>query len=133
MNILAIDHGTKNIGLAWADTALNLVLPFGIIDAKNWQSELVKLVETEKIDKVVVGLPLGLKGEENVNTKKIRQFGNELKKYIGLPIEFVDERFSSYAADRFEGGVSRDEKSAMIILQSYLDSIKQKNNKTKKQ
>jgi RNase H-fold protein (predicted Holliday junction resolvase) len=53
---------------------------------------------------------------------KVRNFVKKMVDLSGAKVELVDERFSSYAADRFvEGGVSRDEKSAMIILQTYLD------------
>ena len=124
MNILAVDYGTKNIGLAWAQIGLGVVLPYGVIKDKNLD-ELVKLIKKENIDKVIIGLPFGLKEKENENTKKIRKFADDLKKIINIPIEFEDERFSSQAADRMEGGgASRDEKSAMIILQGYLAKIK---------
>jgi putative Holliday junction resolvase len=117
MNILAIDFGTKNIGLAWCDTMIGAPLPFGI--AKNIE-EVTKVVTEEKIDKVIIGLPLGIDGKENKNTERVRKFAEELKNKISAPIEFMDERFSSHAADRMSGGVSRDEKSAMIILEDYL-------------
>lgn len=120
MNILGIDYGSKNIGLAWVQTGLAVVLPYGIIKDKNL-AELAELIKKEKIDKVVVGLPFGLEKKENENTKKIRKFADDLKDTIGIPIEFEDERFSSQAADRMGGGgASRDEKAAMIILQSYI-------------
>jgi len=120
MNLLAIDYGTKNIGLAWVSTGLGVVLPYGIIKDKNL-AELAKLIKKENIDKVIVGLPFGLEKKENENTKKIRKFTSDLKDLIDIPIDFEDERFSSQAADRMgEGGVSRDEKSAMVILQGYL-------------
>ncbi len=120
MNILAIDYGTKNIGLAWVETGLGVVLPYGVIKDKNL-AELAKLIKKENIDKVIVGLPFGLEKKENANTKKIKKFADDLKGLISIPIEFEDERFSSQAADRMgEGGASRDEKAAMIILQSYL-------------
>ncbi|MFA6427601.1 MAG: Holliday junction resolvase RuvX [Candidatus Magasanikbacteria bacterium] len=125
MNILSIDYGTKNIGLAWCDSALGVVLPYGNVDAKKWKIEIVKLIETEKIHKAVVGLPVGLDGKENENTKRVRNFADELRKLADIPIEFIDERFSSHAADRMgEGGASRDERAAMIILQTYLDKLK---------
>jgi len=130
MNILGIDFGTKNIGLAWVNTDLGVVLPFGII--KNHKSEIIngeleKLIKEENVNKIVVGLPTGLDGKENENTKRIRNFSDELKKLIKIPIEFADERFSSYAADRMgSGGASRDEKAAMVILQTYLEMKKDK-------
>ena len=124
MNILAIDFGTKNIGLAWCNEALGVVLPFGVIKDKGIKSKeqmLVELIKKEGIDKVVIGMPIGVGGLGEKNMERVKKFADELKKYISLPIEFVDERFSSQQADRMEGGASsRDEKSAMIILESYL-------------
>ena len=122
MNILAIDYGDKRIGMAWAQTGLDVILPYGLI--KGGVKELVSLIKKEHIDKLVVGLPVGLESqEENMNTKKVRKFADKLKKETGLPIEFVDERFSSAQADSMGGEVSRDEKAAMVILQTYLDRL----------
>ncbi|MFA4831528.1 MAG: Holliday junction resolvase RuvX [Patescibacteria group bacterium] len=136
MNILGIDYGRKNIGLAWVETGLGVVLPFGqflISDFRISRSErdpvlagqISDLIAKEKIDKIVVGLPIGLDGKENENTKIVQAFVKELKKRIDLPIEFVDERFTSRQADAMGGTVSRDEKAAMVILQSYLEQSKQ--------
>jgi len=61
---------------------------------------------------------------QNENTKKIREFVGELQKEIDAPVDFVDERFTSAQADSMGGTVSRDEKAAMLILQSYLDKDK---------
>ena|SRR3989344_1804355 len=120
MHLLAIDYGTKNIGLARASTGVNVVLPFGRITSEE-TDKLVKLIDKEKIDKIVVGLPLGLDGTENKNTERVRKFADELKKAGAAPVEFITEIFSSQAGDRMGAGVSRDEKAAMVILQSYLD------------
>lgn len=116
MNILAVDFGTKHIGLAWCDTAIGVILPFGQVK----KDELAELIKKEKIDKVVIGLPIGLDGRENANTGRVREFAAELRKEIAAPVEFFDERFSSQAADRLAGDVSRDEKAAAIILEDYL-------------
>lgn len=121
MNILAIDYGTKNIGLAWCDTGIGAVLPFGVV--KNID-EVAKTVSEEKIDHIIIGLPIGIDGKENTNTARIKKFGDGLKQRVSVPVEYYDERFSSQAADRMEGGVSRDEKSAMIILEDWLNSVK---------
>jgi len=124
MNLLAIDYGQKNIGLAWVDTDMGVVLPYGKFETRNWKSEIVTLIENEKIHKVLIGLPLGMDGEENVNTKRVRAFGDALESLAGVPIEYADERFTSQQADAMGGSVSRDEKSAMVILQSYLERRK---------
>ncbi|MBI4427451.1 MAG: Holliday junction resolvase RuvX [Candidatus Magasanikbacteria bacterium] len=126
MNILGVDYGSKKIGLAWVDTALKVVLPFGVVgDQRNGRlkDQVAELIKKEKIDKLVVGLPLGLDGKENDNTRRVRKFADELKKEIKISVDFVDERFTSVQADRTDSGVvgaSRDEKSAMIILEAYL-------------
>lgn len=129
MNILGIDFGTKNIGLAWCDTGIGVVLPFGVVKVKNMSKaiiELSDLAKEEKIQSIVIGLPLAMEDSaiENLNTKRVKEFGNNLKKLINIPIEFFDERLSSQAADRLVGLASRDEKSAMIILEDYISSNK---------
>ena len=127
MHILGIDYGTKRIGLAWSDTTLGVVLPYGVVEAKNQElgvRNLVKFLRTENINKIVVGFPLGLNGKENANTKRIKEFVFALQQEIDIPIEYYDERFSSQAADALGGGVSRDEKSAMVILDGYLEAGK---------
>ncbi|MSU75559.1 MAG: Holliday junction resolvase RuvX [Candidatus Magasanikbacteria bacterium] len=121
MKILGIDYGTKNIGLAWADTTLGIVLPFGIVKTL---PALIKLIQAEKVDKVVLGFPLGLNSQENKNTERVQNVGFEIGKATGLTVEYCDERFSSQAADSAGGGVSRDERSAMIILEGYLERNK---------
>lgn len=123
MNILALDYGKKNIGLAWCDTGIGAPLPYGIIKDQKI-NDLVKLIDEEKIDRVIIGLPLGLNGKENPNTIRVREFGKKIEAQTKAHIEFFDERFSSAEADNMGGSVSRDEKSAMVILQAYLDKKK---------
>lgn len=123
MNLLAIDFGTKNIGLAWCETTIGAVLPYGIIKNQNIE-ELAKLINEEKIERVIIGIPMGLDNQENANTKRVREFGEKLKINISAEIIFFDERFSSAQADRMGGEASRDEKSAMIILEDYINTKK---------
>lgn len=118
MHILSVDYGTKRVGLAWTDTTLGVVLPFGIVKT---MPALVKLIRQEKIGKVIVGFPLGLSGKENANTERVKKFVFELQKEVNVPVELFDERFSSQAADALGGSVSRDERSAMVILEGYLE------------
>ena len=125
MNILGVDYGKKRIGLAWTDTAIGVVLPFGVVknnESRIMNQELVDVIEKEKVDRMIVGLPVGLDGKENANTTVVRVFVQELKKLVRIPIEFIDERFTSAQADRMSGGdATRDEKAAMVILQSFID------------
>ncbi len=125
MNILGVDFGTKRIGLAWVNKELGVVLPYGQIrgvDREEMMLKLAKFIKNEKIDKVVFGLPLTLEGQESPNSRRVRAFVDELNKNINVPVDFYDERFSSFGADQMGGEASRDEKSAMIILQDYLEA-----------
>ena len=117
MNILAVDFGSKNIGLAWCDTAIGAPLPFGVASSIN---EVIQIAEDERIDKIVVGLPVGLDGKENKNTERVRKFADELQKATDISVDLFDERFSSQVADKIKGLAGRDEKAAMIILDDYL-------------
>lgn len=122
MNILGIDFGQKRIGLAWMQVGLDVILPYGVVQKKPDEivpKELVDLIKEERIQKIVIGLPLGMEGEENTNTKRVRGFGEELQRLIDLPVEFMDERFTTHEASRMGGTASLDEKSAMLILEMY--------------
>ena len=132
MNILAIDYGSKRVGLAWTDTTLGVILPFGFVEKPSLQgkvTELAEIIKKERVNQIVVGFPVGLNGKENANTERVKKFVFELQKFTDAPVEYHDERFSSYAADATGEGVSRDERSAMIILESYLESKKHKQKK----
>ena len=123
MNILAIDYGKKRIGLAWCDTAVGVVLPYGVIEIQDSRlkiKELSDLIKKERIQKVIIGLPIGLDGVEKENTKSVREFAEVLQATETVSIELIDERFTSAEADRMGGVASRDEKAAMLILQAYL-------------
>ena len=135
MKILGIDYGTKRMGLAWSDTTLGIVLPYGIVSVPSTKSpvpsqkeklfkKVIDLIKSEHLDKVVIGLPITLTGQENQKTDSVQELAFEIQKHTGIPVEMCDERFSSQQADAVGAGVSRDEKSAMIILQSYLDRKK---------
>ncbi len=86
--VLAIDFGTQRIGLAINHR--NLAEPLEIIGNNNQATEKIKqITDREKVDLILVGL------SENKMAQKTRDFTQELKKYITLPIEFVDETLSS--------------------------------------
>jgi len=123
MNILALDYGTKRIGLAWMQTGLNVVLPYGLIEEGDRQlnlDALLKLIEEESIDMLVIGLPFGEDGEENANTERIRNFADQITARIDVKIAFIGEEFTTKEAEAMGGEVSLDEKSAMLILEAYI-------------
>lgn len=125
MNILGVDFGTSKMGLAWVDTDLGVILPYGMIMARNADERLqkiLKFLKTEKIDKIVFGLPLTLEDmSENQNTARIRKFAEDIKKNISIEIDFADERLTTSEARQMGGEATLDEKSAMLILETYLE------------
>ncbi len=110
------------MGLAWVNTDLGVILPYGVIENK--AKKLAEFVREENIERVVIGLPIGLDNQENENSKRARDFAEKLKDLISVPIEFIDERFTSRQADQMGGEATRDEKAAMLVLENYLQTKK---------
>lgn len=134
MILLAVDYGTKRIGLALLDTDIGVVLPFGVVEAEDEETaarELAKIVKEGRIDRLVFGLSLNLDGGEGENAARARAFSDSLSPQIApVPVALVDERFSSAQADRMSerasGGemmASRDERAAMVLLEAYAETL----------
>ena len=125
---LGIDWGEKRIGLALADSETKLATPFKTVE--NYD-EVAREVESQKVDVVVLGKPYQISDLELPISQQFEDFLSKLKNRINIPIELIDERLSSKAADALVGNkktkASRDEIAAMIILQSYLDIIDGRN------
>jgi len=123
MKYLGIDYGEKRIGLARADEKLKIATPYKTISADSKAEKIEKLaslIKREDFSQIVVGLPLATDASENEATRQVREFVNELKQEVEAKFDFVDERFSSQEADSMGGTASRDEKSAMVILDTFL-------------
>ena len=132
--ILAIDYGKKRTGIAVTDPLQ--IIANGLITVQTLQlmTFLADYLAKETVDKVIVGLPKRMNNEASDNQANITPFVNCFKKqYPAIPIEYVDERFTSVLAHRamIDGGLKKkdrqnkalvDEISATIILQSYLES-----------
>ncbi|MFQ5770329.1 MAG: Holliday junction resolvase RuvX [bacterium] len=133
--ILGLDYGKKRIGVAVSDPMCIIARGLPTIVYKNLPAainKIEKIISDYHIREVVVGYPLTLKGEVNITTTKAKNFVQDLKKRIALPIVIWDERFTSILAERAlkEMGQSPsmdkakiDQLSASFILQSYLDQI----------
>ncbi len=134
MRIMAIDYGSKAIGVAISDELRLTVRPLTTL-RRNKQSrnqiisQLQNLIEENEIAKLVVGLPLSLDGSFGDAAERVRIFISELKKTISIPIIEQDERLTSREAEEVmrELGFDlrkrkekSDEYAAAIILQDYL-------------
>ena len=110
--------------MALADGETKMAIPFKTVENVD---EVARIVENEGVDMVVVGKPVRIANYElGITNEKYNEFVDELKSKINVPIELVDERLSSKAADALVGDkktkAGRDEIAAMLILQSYLDT-----------
>ena len=132
--ILAIDYGTKRTGIAITDEMQIIASGLTTVDTKELLSFLKNYVDSEKVDKFVVGLPKQMNNMASESESYIQKFLEQLTKAIpNIPIERVDERFTSKMAFQtmIDSGLKKkqrknkaliDEISATLILQSYLAS-----------
>ena len=133
---MSIDYGEKRIGVAITDPLRMFASPFATIKHKGDAyifSELEKLVIQNRIEKIIVGLPMNLKSEDTKKTVEVRLFYEKLTKEINVPAELYDERYStSDASDLLkEKGLSIkdsrnviDQVAAAVILRNYLQNFK---------
>ncbi|MDD4002847.1 MAG: Holliday junction resolvase RuvX [Clostridia bacterium] len=135
---MALDIGSVRIGIAISDIMQIIASPYQNYNRKTINQDIAhinNIIETENIKKVVAGLPVSMDGSENTQCRKIRNFCAKIEEAINMPIEFIDERFSSVSAERvlLQANISRqgrkkvkDKLAASIFLQSYLDKINNK-------
>jgi putative Holliday junction resolvase len=129
MKVLAIDYGSKRIGLAIGDAETKLALPYGTWEEKNdaeIMARLKQLINEEEIDVIVVGEPITMAGGESAQTRASRVFAGRLKDALKLEVVLMDERLTSRQAEAVGFGTdaplrSRDELAAMFLLQDYLE------------
>ena len=129
---LGIDFGSKRVGLALSDILNLIASPYRTLDyvsEKELIAQLKSIVYENNIEIVVLGLPINMKGEDTIQTKKVRNF-KKLLSGLGLPVIYEDERLSSISAKNslvlqniktghHKGAIDRT--AAAIILQQYLD------------
>lgn len=132
---LALDVGSKRIGVAIASLSFKLPRPlYTLANDDDFIARLKRLIETEAIGVLVVGLPRGLDGQETGQTKYVREFVDQLKTQIELPINFQDEALSSARAEAeltARGKIYQkgdiDALAATFILEDYLLEPKETN------
>ncbi len=132
--ILALDHGTKRIGVALSDETASLAQPLEFIPAEPFAKALERIEEIVKerqVREILVGLPRNMNGTYGPAAESARQFAATLKEALGIPVKTWDERLTTVQANRFliQAGLSReqrktrvDQSAAAILLQSYLEA-----------
>ena len=130
--VLALDHGTRRIGVAVSDRLGLTAHPQPPLEVagEDIMDRIRNLVAELNVDKIVVGLPVGLDGREGKAAASARTFAAEVERATGLPTELYDERFTTVVAERalIDAGQRRrrrrrlrDGVAAAVFLQDYLE------------
>jgi putative holliday junction resolvase len=121
--VLALDHGAARCGCAVSDPTGTVATPLRTIerpDTKRGLAAVARLIEEQRAEHVVVGLPLTLRGEEGEQAARARTFAERLGRRVSVPVELYDERLTTRLAERTGGGTDTDSRAAAHLLESYL-------------
>lgn len=133
---MAIDYGKARTGLAVTDPMQLIANGLTTVETSRLEAFILDYVGKEPVERIVIGRPIQMNGEDSENMRRITPFVNRMRKLLpDVPVEYVDERFTSVLAHRamIDGGLHKkarqnkalvDEISATIILQSYMDSLR---------
>ncbi len=150
-SILAVDYGRARMGLALADAETRIAQPLSTMERVNRNEDmrrLRELVRQHSVMQIVLGLPLRLDGTRGEMAEEVERFAQRVRKQIGVPVEMVDERLTSWEAERLleevqgrfiheeklTGGrksknvqtkMSVDAVAAAVILKEYLERQRQ--------
>ncbi len=125
MKVLALDFGSARTGVAVSDPTGTLARPLTVVERAASQAglaQLAQLIADEGPDRIVVGLPLTLRGEHGAQAAETELFVEALRGVVNVPVESFDERFTTALAAREEGAVAaEDARAAAHLLTSYLE------------
>lgn len=135
MRILALDQGTKRVGVAISDELKLIAQPLEFIPAEPFDaflSRLKQLIQDKHIELILVGMPRNMDGSYGPAAQRTEAFVTALRNELTVPIKTLDERLTTVQAERtlIQAGVKRakrklaaDKMAAAVLLQSYLDSL----------
>jgi putative Holliday junction resolvase len=122
VKIVAVDYGSARTGVAVSDPSGTIARPLGIVERVGDEAGLARLAElirAEEAERVVVGLPLTLRGERGAQAQETEAFVEALRAAVEVPVESFDERFTTRLA---QGGPGPDDaRAAAHLLSSYLE------------
>lgn len=125
MRVLALDYGSARCGCALSDPTGTLATPIPHVErpgTRKGMARVAALVRERDVERVVVGLPLGLSGADTGQTAEVRAFATRLADTLGeeIPIDLYDERFTTVIAERVGGRESEDSRAAAVLLEGWL-------------
>ncbi len=138
MRILAVDPGSRRVGLAISDPTGTIASPLTVVQAGPQDSlanRLAGLAREQEAERIVVGLPRNMDGTRGPAAASAERLAASLRAATGLPVETFDERLTSVAAERslLETGMKRDQRrknvdqvAAALLLQAYLSRMRSK-------
>ena len=126
---MALDYGSARTGVAVSDPTGTLARPLGVVEgavAESGLAELARLAREEEIERIVVGLPLTLRGERGAQARETEAFVEALRSAVDVPVESFDERFTTRLARTPAAGARDrsepdDARAAAHLLSSYLE------------
>jgi putative Holliday junction resolvase len=121
--VLALDFGDARCGAALSDPTGTVATPLEAIERPGTRrgiERLARLVRAREVDRVVVGLPLSLNGEEGPQAAHTREWAERLAEQIEVPVELHDERLTTRQAQRAGGSADLDSRAAAHLLEAYL-------------
>lgn len=124
MRVLALDYGSARCGCAVSDPTQTLATPIEAVEqprSEPGMARLAALVAERGVERVVVGLPVGLSGDDTDQTREARSFADALRARLDVPVEMYDERFTTAIAARAGGSsTSEDSRAAAVLLEDWL-------------
>jgi putative Holliday junction resolvase len=125
VRVLALDYGAARTGVALSDATGTIATPLGVVELASTPVGLARvgeLVREHGVERVVVGLPLTLRGERGEQAQRTEEFVGALRELLDVPVETYDERFTTALAGRGSepGAAPEDARAAAHLLESYL-------------
>jgi putative transcription antitermination factor YqgF len=124
VKVLALDYGPARTGVAVSDPTGTLARPVGVVERASSEAGLARLLElvrAEEPDRIVVGLPLTLRGEHGEQARATERFVETLREAVDVPVESLDERFTTALASQTPSRAAEDARAAAHLLTTYLE------------
>ena len=120
MKVLALDFGSARTGVAVSDPTGVIARPLGVVERADIE-QIASLARDQKVDEIVVGHPLTLRGERGEQARATERFAAALRKAVDVPVVLFDERFTTDLAQQTSSASSEDARAAAHLLSSYLE------------
>jgi putative Holliday junction resolvase len=121
---MALDYGSARTGVAVSDPTGTLARPLSIVENAGSDAglaELARLAHEEEAERIVVGLPLTLRGERGEQAAETERFVDALRDVVAVPVELFDERFTTDLAQQTAGSAPEDAVAAAHLLSGWLE------------